>query len=1020
MLNLKGYSNQKKINKSQFIDIIRAYDEANKRSVIIKYASIEPESARFILNLKNEYEFMKSLESEYVIHAYSFEKLDNGFALILEDGGISLKEYVQSRKSLSIEEFLILAEKMTEILSFLHRNRIVHKDIKPTNFVINTQSNHIKIIDFGISTRLSREEVGFKSPNILEGSLPYISPEQTGRINKMIDYRSDFYSLGISFYELLTGSLPFTSNDPVELVYSHITRHPERISKINKEIPEELSDIVEKLISKDSEQRYQSGLGLKYDLTWVRENTFKNNEISHRDPFIPGSKDVSDIFQIPQKLYGREKEVDKLLSIFDRVTKGQSQLLLVTGYAGIGKSAFINETHKPITERKGYFLNGKFDQFQRNIPFRAIVQAFRELIDFLLSETENNLNKWKRRLNRALGANARVIIDMIPELEMVIGEQSPVPELGPIENQNRFNLTFQNFISVFAREEHPVVLFIDDLQWADTPSLNLIKLLMTENDSRNLLIIGAYRDNEIDLAHPLAISIDEIKKSGKEIETIHLGPLTKEDIKALISDAFKMDGKSQNLADLMLAKTGGNPFFLSELLKKFYKEELINFNYDNSEWEWDEKKIFSYGITDNVIDLMIDNLKKLPQDTIHTLSLASCLGGKFNVEILSVISEKPISDIASLLIPAVEEGMLIPEGGDLELRNIVGIHATSLSKNQEIIVRFQHDRVQQAAYSLIDETKKKEIHLKTGQLLLQNTSKDKQDEYLFEILGHLNLGSDLIVEENEKIELIQLNLRAVKKAKSNTAYKAALDLLRKAVSIANSFNISPSQNIWTTHYSIALDLYTELSELEYLNANFEEAEKCFKLVLNKSKNIHERMKIWEIQMAYYTTHNRFREAIDISYEALNEMGEPLPRDNFDPVPEIIKSKQLLSNRNIEDLDNFLLQDENIRLVARMLSMSITPSYLFQPALVTILILRLVNLTLEFGMNEYAPFALCMYSGLILGCTLGEYELGYKIGKITLDIVEKRTTLTQKLKHILHFPYLLIIGEFMRKIVNPIF
>jgi len=672
-----------KIYESANSLVYRAVLKQNNQPVILKILKQDYPTPSELTHYKQEYEITRSLNLDRVVKTYDLQRYQNSLVMLLEDfGGESLKSWMAQRQ-FTLEEFLSIAIKIAESLRAIHAANIIHKDINPSNLVYNPETGQLKIIDFGISTALSRENPTLRNPDRIEGTLAYISPEQTGRMNRAIDYRTDFYSLGVTFYELLTHQLPFTSTDAMELVHCHIAKQPvpphELVgAQVGAPLPSIVSDIVMKLMAKTAEDRYQSAWGLKADLETCLHQLQTSGEILD---FPLACQDISDKFQIPQKLYGREKEVETLLAAFERVAAGgmqqeeetlsqsgthpsqpplskggqttqsfqpplnkgeqtitspptpllvrkgsqippfptregglgglgSSELMLVAGYSGIGKSALVNEVHKSLVRQRGYFISGKFDQFKRNIPYASLIQAFQELVRQLLSETEAQLETWKQKLLDALGSNGQVIIDVIPEVELIIGEQPPVPQLGPTETQNRFNLVFQKFIGVFTAKEHPLVIFLDDLQWADSASLKLIELLMTDSDRQYLLMIGAYRDNEVSPTHPLMQTLEQIQKSGSRVNTITLQHLGIDHVDQLIAETLHSASEtSKLLAELVLAKTNGNPFFLNQLLQSLYTDNLLSFNLHTGYWQWDIEQIKAVEITDNVVELMIHKIE---------------------------------------------------------------------------------------------------------------------------------------------------------------------------------------------------------------------------------------------------------------------------------------------------------------------------------------------------------------------------------------------------------------------------
>ncbi|WP_413201330.1 ATP-binding protein, partial [Nostoc piscinale] len=633
-----------------------------------------------------------------------------------------------------------------DILNLLYHERIIHKDIKPSNILINPQNKQVKLIDFSIASLLPRETQTLVNPNVLEGTLAYISPEQTGRMNRGIDYRTDFYSLGVTFFELLTNELPFQSQDAMELVHSHIAKTTPLLHKINPDIPSVISEIVSKLMAKNAEDRYQSALGLKFDLEKCLNQLKETCEI--RD-FKIASRDLCDRFIIPDKLYGRDTEVQTLLEAFERVSQGATEMMLVAGFSGIGKTAVVNEVHKPIVRQRGYFIKGKYDQFQRNIPFSAFVQAFRDLMGQLLTESDAQIQQWKHKILEAVGDNGQVIIEVIPELENIIGTQPPSQELSGTAAENRFNLLFQKFTQVFTSAEHPLVMFLDDLQWADSASLKLMQLLMA--DTSHLLLIGAYRDNEVPAGHPLMLTLSDIQKKQAKINTITLKPLTRNTVNQLVADTLKSPEElAESLSTLIYQKTQGNPFFATQFLKAIYQDGLIKFNFDLGCWQCDITQVKTQAVTDDVVAFMSLQLQKLPQSTRYVLQLAACIGNSFDLNTLAIVSQQSQIETASALWKALQEGLILPVNEVYKFYVGQETQSQTLENQENVTYKFLHDRVQQAAYSLIAEDKKQSTHLQVGRLLLQNYAPSDREERLFDIVNHLNFGIALITTPQDR------------------------------------------------------------------------------------------------------------------------------------------------------------------------------------------------------------------------------------------------------------------------------
>ncbi|BCL37447.1 ATP-binding sensor histidine kinase [Nostoc sp. MS1] len=999
---INGYELRKKIYQGYKTEVYRAIRLADQQGVVIKLLQLEFPTFNELLQFRNQYTIAKNLHHPNIVKLLSLEPYGNSYALVMEDyGGISLQEYTKTNQ-LSSLEFLKIALQLTDSLDYLYQSCVIHKDIKPGNILIHPETKKVQLIDFSIASLLPKQTQTIVSPNVLEGTLTYLSPEQTGRMNRGIDYRSDFYSLGVTFFELLTGQLPFVSSEPMELVHCHIAKHPPAMNEINSAIPEVLGDIVSKLMAKNAEDRYQSSLGLKYDLQKCLSQLETTGRITY---FEIAKRDICDRFIIPEKLYGREAEAKALLAAFDRVADGSTELMLVAGFSGTGKTAVVNEIHKPIVRQHGYFIKGKFDQFNRNIPFSAFVQAFRELMGQLLSESDTQLQYWKTQILTALGNNAQVIIDVIPELEQIIGSQPPVPELSGNAAQNRFNLLFQKFIATFTTPEHPLVIFLDDLQWADLASLKLMQLLMSEANGGYLLIIGAYRDNEVSATHPLIFTCDEITKTGATVNTITLTALHKLDINQLIADTLSCPGLvALPLTDLVYQKTKGNPFFNNQFLKTLYQEGLITFNFELGYWQCDIAEISTLALTDDVVEFMAIQLQKLPKPTQDILKLAACIGNRFDLETLTIICQHSRIEVAADLWSALREGLILPTsevykfyqgyGDDANYNNFTD------ADSQIANYRFLHDRVQQAAYSLIPEHKKQATHLNIGYLLLNNTDGRELEHRIFNIVNQLNLGIDLIKEQGQKYQLAQLNLIAGSRAKSATAYAAAVSYFDLGMKLL-------AANSWEQEYELTLALYESAAESEYLNTNFDASQKLIDLTLQKARTALEKVKVYEIQIQSYTAQNRFIEAIEAGREALSLLGVTLPKDcdRQTTINEHEQVKLLLGDRVIQDLANLPeLKEPNQRFALQILSGLFAPVYIAQPALLPLKIFTMVKICIQSGNSPQAAIAYSLY-GLLL-CGMGDIETGYQFGDLAVKMLERFSA--KELKSRVYLTYSLFI------------
>ncbi|MEG4629624.1 AAA family ATPase [Microcoleus sp. AR_TQ3_B6] len=984
--NLSGYHITEKLYAGTRTLVYRGIRTRDQYPVVVKLLRNKYPTFNDLVQFRNQYTIAKNLDFPHLVKALTLEVYQNSYVLVMEDfGGVSLSTYLktatnetQPSQVLPLAEFLPLAIQLTDIIHYLYQNRVIHKDIKPANILINPDTKQIQLIDFSIASLLPRETQEIQNPNILEGTLAYLSPEQTGRMNRGIDYRSDFYSLGVTFYELLTGKLPFISDDPMKLVHCHLAKHSIPVHQINPEIPLSLSQIVSKLMAKNAEKRYQSALGLKHDLEICLVQLQKTAKIEF---FELGKRDISDRFTIPEKLYGREKEVDRLLAAFERVSLGATEMMLVAGFSGIGKTAVVNEVHKPIVRQRGYFVKGKYDQFQRNIPFSAFVQAFRDLMGQLLSESDTQLQTWKTKILAAVGDNGQVLIDVIPELERIIGAQLPATELSGSAAQNRFNLLMQKFVQVFTSKEHPLVMFLDDLQWADSASLNLLQLLMM--DTGYLLVLGAYRDNEVSPVHPFILTVDEIVKTGATVNTITLQALSEPDMNLLVADTLNCESSlAQPLTTLVYQKTQGNPFFATQFLKALHDDRLIIFNWDIRHWQCDIALVKALAITDDVVEFMAGQLQKLPRETQDVLTLAACIGAQFDLNTLVIVSEKSAGMTATALWKALQEGLVIPTTKIYKFfTESESDEAFKASGNPTY--RFLHDRVQQAAYSLIPDSQKKATHLKIGQLLQQNCTEIEQEEKLFDIVGHLNRGIELIVQPSEREALAKLNLAAGCKARNSTAYTAARVYLQVGLELLRA-------NCWQSQYELTLNLYVAAAEAAYLNADFDGMEQMAAQVLQNAQTILDKIKIYEIQIVAQTAQSKTLEAIAVARDALLQLGVELPTE-----PDETKISKVLQNlanqqsgKRIEELvDLPVMTDAKTQAAIQLLGTLFPPVFLGMPGLLPILSSMMVSLSIEFG---NAPASTVGYAihGMVLCAFLGEVEIGYGFGKLAMNLLDR--------------------------------
>ncbi|ETR72076.1 MAG: ATP-binding region ATPase domain-containing protein [Candidatus Magnetoglobus multicellularis str. Araruama] len=981
MHEIPGFQTQDLIYESTHTIIYKAVRKGDDLPVILKILNGEYPSPEEINRFQHEYNIIKQLEDiSGVIIAHHLEKYQNSLVMVLEALEVqSLDRYIEKER-LPLENCLNIGIHIAGIINDIHKQNVIHTNIYPGNILMNDQADQIKLIDFGSAAVLSRKHPVVSNVDLKWIQLAYASPELTGRMNRSVDYRTDFYSLGIMLYEILSGTKPFYSEDPLELIHYQIAKQPTPLHQVDPKIPRPLSDIVMKLLSKTAENRYQSASGIQSDL---KECLVRYRSTKNILPFEIAQNDVRNIFTLPQKLYGRELEVKELLQAFERISmpetgmKSTSEMIMVCGYSGIGKTSLVNEMQSAIIRKNGYFISGKFDQLQRNIPYSAVAGAFSELMRQILTESESNLTIWRKKLLKALGNNAQVIIDVIPELELVVGQQPPVSKLPPAESQNRFNIWFKKFINVFATPNHPLVIFMDDLQWADAASLQLIHVMMASQD-HSLLFIGAYRDNEVGGAHPLMLTLDEIRKSGVLVNQLALSHLELNHINQLISDTLNyLQERTSHLSELVLAKTNGNPFFINEFLKSLYGDNLLAFDQQNGVWEWDLEQIQAQGITDNVVELMADKIQKLDAKTQKVLKMASSIGNQFDLVTLSIVNETPSEKTLTALSSAVSVGLII------QLDKTKLPISTGYASPTKALFRFSHDRIQQAAYSLIPENEKKSLHWRIGQLLLAHIPKDQHEQRIFDIVNQLNFGVDRALDKNERIHLADLNLIASKRAKASAAYEPAYRYLNIAIKLLD-------KNCWDHHYDLTLDLYVEGAEAAFLIAKFDEMEHLIDVVIHHASGVLDQVKVYETRIQAYMAQNHPMKGVKTAYEILRLLGVRLPKkpNKIKTILGLIRTQMSVGRKNIESLLELPPMTEPYKLAAMRIMSSVAATvYFAYPPLYPILVFKQVNLSLRYGNAFVSPFVYATYGSIICG-VVGDIESGYRLGKMALKLLEQ--------------------------------
>jgi len=936
----------------------------------------------------HEYALKDQLSSAWAARPLKLVRQHGHIMLVLEDpGGRPLEELLGA--PMEIERFLPLAISMATTLGKVHERGLVHKDINPANILVDEATGQVRLFGFGMASRLLRERQSSTPPEIIAGTLAYMAPEQTGRMNRSIDSRSDLYALGVTFYRMLVGSLPFSAADPMEWVHCHIAKEPIPPSERLNNIPLPVSAIVVKLLAKNAEERYQTAAGVESDLRRCLAEWRARGRI---DNFQLGEQDMPDRLVIPEKLYGRAKEVSALIAAFDRIVEGgRAELVLVSGYSGIGKSAVVNELQKVLAPSRGLFAAGKFDQYERDIPYSTLAKAFQNLIRPLLGRTETELRVWRDAFGEALGPNGQIMVDLVPELKLIIGEQPKITDLSPQEARQRFQVVLRRFINAFARPEHPLVLFFDDLQWVDPATLDVLEDLLTQSDMQSLLLIGAYRSNEVDRAHPLMWKLEAIRIAGVTINEIPIAPLTQEDLRKLVADTLRCEpAEAEALAQLTYSRTLGNPFFVIQFLTVLADEKLIQHDAGGATWHWNVERVRAKPHTDNVVDLMVAKLKRLPASTQELLMLLACMGSLAQTRTLQIAHGGPRE--------ALDEALLDATRADLIMR-VDGSY------------KFLHDRIQEAAYSLIDEDRRAAAHVGIGRMLLAHMTQDEIAEQLFDIVNQLNHGvsivsgggqdqrtaefagnAHLFTDVDERLRVAALNLRAGRRAKSSTAYVSARLYLAAGIALLGADG-------WEQDYELAFGLHLERAECEFLSGNPEIAEQLIAGLLDRVASKTDRAAVYRLQIVLHVMRSEYQRAVESALICLRLFGIEMPAH---PSDEQVKTAyeevwRNLGGRSIESLiDLPLMSNVDMLAAVAVLSDLSAPAHVTDLNLVRLNTCYLVNLSLKFGTTSATTFGFAWF-GVLLGSVFHRYGEGYRFGELAVRLVQKHGFLAHNAK-----------------------
>ncbi|MDX5428057.1 MAG: serine/threonine-protein kinase PknK, partial [Bacteroidota bacterium] len=939
-------------------------ENGHGEKVIHKILNSDFPSPKDVAQFYNEQNITQDIGIEGVRKVVASLKENNKHALHLEwFDGKTFAEVFRNKKD-DILDFLTIAIEIVKVLGEVHQKGVIHQYISPYNVLVYLQQRKISLIDFGISTRFQTKHIDLSHPRNLQGTLAFSSPEQTGRMNRSIDYRTDLYSLGATFFYILTGRPPFESEDTMELVHAHIAKSPPRIVDLNPIIPVQVSRIIDKLLEKNAENRYQSTYGLQHDLALCLKSLRESHEMKE---FPLGQQDFSGHFQIHQKLYGRDKEIQIILDRFESCAQGSRQLLLLSGYSGTGKTALVHEVHRPITLKQGYYSEWKFDQFNKSTPYSAFLKIFENLIDLFLLENEETLNRLAQDIRMAVGDEGKVLTDLFPNLEGLIGKQPDIPSLGGEESQRRFNYLMQKFFRALCTSDHPIVFFIDDLQWADASSLQLLENLLGLQNGGYFLCLGAYRDNETPPGHPLMSALTHMEQSGILVETIKLGNLHKGDINQMLADSMDRDAGDPavwDLTDLVVRKTAGNAFFTSQFLMSIADTELLRYDTNLREWTWSLDQIKAENITDNVVELMAEKILRLPKDTQEVLKYAACLGNTVDVVILSVVNDSDPREDQRKLEPAIREGLIF--------------------KINDRQLKFGHDRIQQAIYSLLDEDSKTRLHYQIGRLLLDRSNPEQEEIHLFDIVNHFNSAESIFRAESPSstLELSRFNLRAALRSKLNSAFDVAMDYLHQAEALL-------PENPWKKEYTLSYSIYKELNEISYLCAQYTLTDKYFDEIVQHAHSDLDKIKAYQVKIKAFQAQNELTPAVETGLEALELLGVRMPRKptKLDVMLSLVKNEWQLRNKDMAKIIAMPPMTDPKAIEAMHIFSSVaSSSYWSEPNLIPIVAYKMIWMSMKHGRHILSAFAFTGY-GIIMCGILGAMRKGYRYGEIGLKILE---------------------------------
>lgn len=910
---------------------------------MVKEPARRQPSQQVIEALYNEYELAHRPYFEGIRRVLGKENRKGCPALVLQFiDGKTLRDYLHT-DHLGFQERLQLAEAVSKAVFDIHKGKIVHNDITSSNILVDNHDRSIRMIDFGDAIRRDGGTPVAETRRLKQESLPYLPPERVTNRKLYFDYRTDTYALGVVLYEILTGKLPFQAEDPKALFHEHVARKPTPPSLFNPDIPDALDRIILKLLAKDPEERYQSAFGLLSDLKIFLDRILRNQATP---PFPLGRTDHSSVLKIPDKLYGRERQISRLRERIEETGDGGPKLVLVYGYAGIGKTVLVQQMRRPIVSGGGLFLQGKAEQYRSSIPYTIISTAFRDLMHVILSKSERELARWKEAISAALGDQSAALAEIVPGLDKILGMQKDIAFLGGQEAHNRLRYLIRSLVSTLLQLASPLVVFLDDLQWIDTASLNLLRALFADRELAGLCVIGAYRDNEVDEGHPLSAFLTDMENRRTEVTRIVLENLDINSLSSLVADTFGPTPGIDVVSELLFEKTLGNPFFAKQLLFSLNECDQIRFNIESQRWEWEIEALQALDISENVVEYLTSTIQLLDPETQDLLQLGAAFGIRFDPSLLAKLRGETAEDV---------------------IRELQKPETMQLLYKRENNYRFVHDRIHQAIYGLMDDDSKSRFHLEIGRMLLNDLPEEQKESSLFKIVDHLNIGASLVSDRDERNHIARQNHEAARKARDSAAFAAMLRYVQQGIQLLGA-------NSWQTSYDLSLGLHTMASEAEYLNTNFEAAQERAQIVFDRARDMIDKITAYEIVMMCCFARYRMDEAINIGRSILSMLGVNL----LTAMPPTLEVEQF---RRLP-----IMTDSTSLAGMRILTMLFPPAMIAVPELLPRIVFTLIDQCLRNGNSSYSAFTYALY-GMYLCENPEGTTRGNQFGKLALHMLE---------------------------------